>query len=361
MISIHIGTHKTGSTSIQSFMAAHEPALAQHGVLYPDIGRNRGGGHFGLKTELRGDADLPSWTALGALAAASPDQHVVVSCEGFEYLNATQIETIAKALRGQAVQVIGYLREYGGMVQSQYAQLSRICRNLDDFDVFFDRYLAESERTFVRFERWAEVFGWPNLRIRLFDRQVLAEGDVVEDFLRLLGLGRAALGVDLTRERNLAPPWQAIEMTRTVFREIGRSGFQDEEALHSLRRQVRMACEAAMEASKAPPQKAVYLSLAQRERCDALTRSDIDALNRHVLAPGLPMPGPAPVAERPFLPSVDQVASADVAFAMARITLALVESVDQAGTQRRLNKKAGKKGNNKSKKLARALAGASGS
>ncbi len=36
---LHIGTHRTGSTSIQRFMANAEEALAEQGIIYPKTGR----------------------------------------------------------------------------------------------------------------------------------------------------------------------------------------------------------------------------------------------------------------------------------------------------------------------------------
>lgn len=49
---LHIGTHRTGSTSIQRFLANGEEALADRGVIYPKTGRpdtewsNRYGHHL---------------------------------------------------------------------------------------------------------------------------------------------------------------------------------------------------------------------------------------------------------------------------------------------------------------------------
>ena len=49
---LHIGTHRTGSTSIQRFLANVEEALAKRGVIYPKTGRpdtdwsNRYGHHL---------------------------------------------------------------------------------------------------------------------------------------------------------------------------------------------------------------------------------------------------------------------------------------------------------------------------
>jgi hypothetical protein len=342
MIVLHIGPHKTGSTSIQGFMAQHEPALAAQGVLYPDIGRTRAGGHYGLKAEIRDrDSALPGWLALAELDRRNPEARIVVSCEGFEYLSDHQVAAVAHALRGRGVLVIGYFRDYGGLIQSQYLQLSRICRNVSDFDSFFDTYLSNHERVFLRFERWAQAFGWAQVRLRLFDRSLLVGGDVVEDFLREIGCSRAALKIEAGGQRNLAPPWEAVEIMRAVFQEFGRLGeLENPDLLQVMRRQVRQACEAVMADPTTPLRKVEYLSAAQRERCNALNQQDLADFSRCLpAAPALALPTPEP-RERPFLPSVAQVDGTDVARAMARVTMALLQAQGDDKLTRKLQKKA---------------------
>lgn len=40
---LHVGTHKTGTTSIQAALAASRPALQAAGILYPDVSPFLGG------------------------------------------------------------------------------------------------------------------------------------------------------------------------------------------------------------------------------------------------------------------------------------------------------------------------------
>lgn len=371
MIYIHIGPHKTGSTAIQAFLLAHEETLAEHGVIYPAIGRAHGGGHYGLKAEVRDrHSPLPGWTALAYMDESTPNAKIVVSCEGFEYFSPKQIGRVAERLRGRPVTVIGYFREYAGLIQSQYLQLSRICRNVNDFDAFFDTYLDDNERAFERFERWAQGFGWAHVQVRHFDRAHLVGGDVVEDFLRALGLSRVQLKVEGASERNLAPPWQAVEVMREVFREFGRIGGTENDAwMDAMRKQVRMACESAVPPAGQSAAKVDYVSSTQRARCNALTQQDIDDFNRQ-----LPAPGCLPALKlsedgRAFLPSVAQVAPEVVASAMARVTLALLAAANDPKREERVRRKQERAASEnaatdsrerKRQKVARSIAQASG-
>jgi hypothetical protein len=237
--------------------------------------------------------------------------------------------------------VIGYFRDYGALIQSQYLQLSRICRNVQDFDTFFEAYLADHERVFQRFERWAKVFGWGQVRLRLFDRSLLVGGDVVEDFLREVGCSRAALKIETGDQRNLAPPWEAVEMMRAVFQEFGRLGeLENPDLLQVMRRQVRQACEAVMASPSSPLRKVEYLNADQRTRCNAMNEQDLSDFSRVLPgAPALALPTPEP-RERPFLPNASQVDGTDVARAMARLTMALLQTQGDDKLTRKLQKKA---------------------
>jgi hypothetical protein len=46
---LHIGTHKTGTTSLQAWLANNREALAANGVSYPHATVAHGSGHHRLK------------------------------------------------------------------------------------------------------------------------------------------------------------------------------------------------------------------------------------------------------------------------------------------------------------------------
>jgi len=71
---LHIGTHKTATTTIQNSFHANRKLLAQHGLIYPDLGR--AAGHHGLVTDW---IDLPANYHYPQGAAAAWQQ-VVVQC-----------------------------------------------------------------------------------------------------------------------------------------------------------------------------------------------------------------------------------------------------------------------------------------
>jgi len=136
---LHIGTHKTGTTSIQTFLTSNELALGRQGIYVPQAGRPRrlfGSdeiGHHNVAWELNGDPRFEP--AAGTLAdvvdevAACRQNAVVVSSEDFEYLHAKPeaLERIASAFKavGFVVLPLVYLRAQTRYAISLYYELLR--------------------------------------------------------------------------------------------------------------------------------------------------------------------------------------------------------------------------------------------
>lgn len=88
---VHIGSHKTGTKSIQAFLRRHADALAVAGIHIPNAGTILPqSGHHNIGWGLRGDPRFnPSWGTLddflNELASACAET-AVISCEDLEYL-----------------------------------------------------------------------------------------------------------------------------------------------------------------------------------------------------------------------------------------------------------------------------------
>ena len=81
---VHIGTHKTGSTSLQQMLGNLSDSLARSGIHVPVAGRS-GGSHGNLIAEYSGptrpyhDASLGGWVELPRCTAP----RILISAEGF--------------------------------------------------------------------------------------------------------------------------------------------------------------------------------------------------------------------------------------------------------------------------------------
>jgi hypothetical protein len=127
----HVGTHKTGTTSVQAMMGAHRDFFETQGVLFPHAGHVRNGGHHNIAWELNGDAgynpELGSLADLAAELKATPLNSVLLSSEDFEfwYLRPDLLERIKNVAEeaGFSVEVLLVLRPVTEYVESLYKEL----------------------------------------------------------------------------------------------------------------------------------------------------------------------------------------------------------------------------------------------
>jgi hypothetical protein len=182
---LHIGTHKTGTTSFQTMIAQNLAHFIAQGIYYPAAGRARAS-QANLAWELSGDPRYrPQAGSLedlaGELRSLKPGA-VVISSEDFERLfdkphQLTKLRSVFDTL-GYSCVVVVTLREPCDYLESLYYALSR--RALTQS---FDSFVADAiEHRAVRFgtrdfpldyeqlvEGFATIFGQDALRVLAYD------------------------------------------------------------------------------------------------------------------------------------------------------------------------------------------------
>jgi hypothetical protein len=208
---LHIGWHKTGSTSIQRFLAANREPLRAAGVDYPEAGMIATAHHlaaWSLQEPLRsawarrigfqGRAE-PLFAEILEQSARRGARALILSSEEFSLQHAYRLERLARVLEGSDVTVIAYLRRQDRYLESLYGQMVKMAfvRLSSGFDDFVRARLQRGDLDYhALFTRWAEVFGSQRLVLRVYDRERLHGRDARLDFMRALGLeGLAGLQV----------------------------------------------------------------------------------------------------------------------------------------------------------------------
>ena len=131
---LHIGLQKTGTTSIQTFLAQNRSQLAERGFVYPDPAETGFGmdnmNHGHLSMSLTGYwrdfgyqlSREEAWGELAELYYAS-EGNLLVSHEGLSTPQIIpHIPYIKKKLNGISVKVVIYLRRQDVFVQSVYKE-----------------------------------------------------------------------------------------------------------------------------------------------------------------------------------------------------------------------------------------------
>lgn len=200
---LHIGTHKTGSTSIQVSLKQSREALARRGYLYPAAGTPPGShGQHNIGWQLRGDRRFsPEPGTIDDLLEEidRTGLDVVLSSEDLECTTENLSSLVGKLEeRGFAVSIVVYLREQADYAKSLYIELTR-----HGLDRTFGEFVAEivADRK-VRWKDWVFYFDYramlatlpesATLMVRPFSRSE----PVIPDFLSILGLAPVDVGID---------------------------------------------------------------------------------------------------------------------------------------------------------------------
>ncbi|WP_068304666.1 hypothetical protein [Pararhodobacter sp. CCB-MM2] len=215
---IHIGTPKSGTTTIQSFLSLNRTALQDQGIRYqPFDPRNIAQLELGLAGlvgvgEMAGAANKKH--ALGAHTRAEQEAYVArfdaMLAEGVNswpegvYLGSSEqvhswlstrprVQALHDFLKRhfESVHYIVYYRPQEEFMLSTYSE--RIKRGeILTFDEHYQQRL-EAMDFHRKAKIWTRVAGRENLTVRLLDRTELKNGDLLDDFCAAAGIDRGPL------------------------------------------------------------------------------------------------------------------------------------------------------------------------
>ncbi len=202
---IHIGNHKTGTSSIQNTLFHNRDELSRQGFTLfnqnPNGSETKKGNASGwVKYQInqkqvhrgRFKKGLPK-------AISTTGDNVIISAEGFSWIfDALKIEKFQKRLAKyfDDIKIIAYIRRQDIQAVSHHQQASKRSSAagrwfygggsmaLPCYKDYFQNYLNYHNRLGL----WADCFGDSNLIIRIFEHNHLKNGDVVEDFFQVTGL-----------------------------------------------------------------------------------------------------------------------------------------------------------------------------
>jgi hypothetical protein len=200
---LHVGTMKTGTTSIQAALADNKDVLADHGYNY-------------LGPPMRHSSMLEP--ALEAIP--DPTRNLIISDEGmWHFNNSRRSDTVKLAkILGAAydVTVLIYLRRPDSFLNSWFQQGLKSGTGTLTMTNFlassFVRAGMEFEKTIARFEA---LFGPNSIKLRAYEKSQLVDGDAVHDFLDTIGLPVDKF--DLPERANTTPDTDSL-LLRSLFR-----------------------------------------------------------------------------------------------------------------------------------------------
>lgn len=212
---IHIGTHKTGSTTIQNGLFINKEILRKNDINYPTTGM-RSFGHHLLCFYLNGRIDHSENLIQNLrVELENAEQNTfIISSEEFEYLRTEHIQILTKQLHVFDIKIIIYLRNQASTIHSNYTQLVKTgLRNLP-FDVYLDRYEFDNDRDNYNelLNKWENAVGIKNMIVKKYQKPS-SEKPLITKFLEDCSLKIS--GLDINTDKNIAPSHTTLELIRT--------------------------------------------------------------------------------------------------------------------------------------------------
>lgn len=194
---LHIGSEKTGTSSVQRFMSANHDTLRSKNIIYPSIDNQENHSILALSCS-NNTSDFNNFNSFLAedyitklraeVDSAGDGSTILLSSEHFHSrCTGDGIRTLSEKLKElnlEVYKVILYLRDQASLASSSYCT-SVLCGNVNDFDI---SSVTPENYYFNYFEltkSWANVFGKKNITIRPYNN---LEHGVIFDFLREIGL-----------------------------------------------------------------------------------------------------------------------------------------------------------------------------
>jgi len=227
---VHIGCHKTGTTTLQTYLGHFAEDAAQAGLVYARAGRGARTHHRDLAASLQHpdrSAGYDGWTKLTREIAEGDENGLfMISAEGFCLVPPESLAAALSDIRaaGTEVRIICYVRPHLEAIASLYSQTSKFGRitPLSDYVKVTQRngYFAFH----ALYEAWAGVFGAQNTIWRPFLRNELRGQDIVSD---LFGWQNETFGTTLERreyhDSNVSPGLAALASLRAIWDEASRT------------------------------------------------------------------------------------------------------------------------------------------
>lgn len=226
---LHIGTPKTGTTSIQQLLSENRKKLLDQGLLYPMCGTSKKyPGHFNLAAVLMKEKSnyfknlynhrAGNWEQLKEEINIIKPKNIIISAENFFSLDFEDIGLVKKYLSAFKVKVLVYLRKQDNFFVSMYIQSTKgITLNYLSFEEYYKQKLKMGSigDYYKLLEPWEKIFGRENLIVRVWEPKNFKNG-FTHDFLECLNLELDNSELDFSKKNNISPSIKVVKIIRLL-------------------------------------------------------------------------------------------------------------------------------------------------
>lgn len=214
---LHIGSSKTGSTSLQRTFFKSRDKLLKEGYFYSTSSVNNtflyNAFNSKCASKVREDAREELGRSLTEFSQAGVDK-AIMSSEYLSFLSERSVLDLHSVLKQcfDSIKVVCYVRHPVAHCASQIQQYVK--RGIGSLDSFYKAppYFSPS-KVLPIFEN---VFGEHSVICRGFERELLIDGDVVKDFCNVVGLKSNVL--NSVREDNVSLSYEYLIMADLLYK-----------------------------------------------------------------------------------------------------------------------------------------------
>jgi len=239
-ITLHIGMHKTGTSTLQSFLASNREVLEKHKVLYPKP-TSHSSHHdlahllfpeskflmrvenrpkfkklvtqyyvrFIYKNDYRQRLVLKLWAKILKTSRAAGCTHCVLSSEAFLGASPENRSFFIKLLEAEKIQPVIFLRRQDLWIESRLIQRAKVLRTpLSEINKIITRYPANDYYRMIA--PWAKLIPKENIKIISFPRDIKEEG-IEKSFCNITGIPWDDAYVNVGESKNISLNRDAIE------------------------------------------------------------------------------------------------------------------------------------------------------
>jgi hypothetical protein len=232
-IFLHIGTSKTGTTSLQFFLHNNREHLSKLGYLYPSQNKTHHNLAFTLLGDSKADYQTDTWEDVLTEIGNSQQNNIVISSEFFsEINNVDSIEQIATYLAKYQIKIIVYLKRQDKKVESNFNQLMKTGVYAGTVDFFLKQ--TGKPNYLKLLDRWSRIFGRENIIVRPLEKEQIP--NIYQDFLKNIGIVSFDEFIK-TEDRNIKPNIAQISAINFINQKIAVKLGLKQQGFHHFSRQ----------------------------------------------------------------------------------------------------------------------------
>jgi hypothetical protein len=220
---LHIGMNKNGTSTVQQYLTNNRKELMSQGICYPYMSEINNAHYelsnsfgFGPVSVCKHEHD----DLINKIVAEAEGKNVVLSSEYFS-LRADNSQLISLLSSHYELIIIVYIRNHYEWIQSLFNQATKTTINPPwekGIEAFYKHCKENSNQILSYIELIQQWRGADSLVVRPFNKSYFSEGDLINDFLKVIGVDKGKIEDNSSEVSNESIPLNFLDAIDTINR-----------------------------------------------------------------------------------------------------------------------------------------------